>query len=413
MPAPALAAAGHVAARVALRRLLRLALVAAPVVLVGGVATGLLVLLVLSTGGGDEQTGAATGACSVVPGAAGTSPGGLSAAQLANAQTIVAVGRQLKVTPYGWVVAVATALQESGLQNLPSGHLDSVGLFQQRDSWASRSDRLNPQVAARLFYQGGNAGQKGLTQIAGYEHLPLTLAAQAVQHSAFPDAYARWEPMARQIVADPSVLSATCYTAGDYHGDGTSGGKAVLSALQYLGTPYSWGGGGIGGPSTGFGPGAATTGFDCSSLVQFAYHQATGQTLPRTTDAQAAALPHVPSGEPLKAGDLLFFHSPTDPAGTYHHVGIYDGQGNMVHAPRTGKTVEVIHDVLADPYFKAQLALVARPSASGQVAAPAAGSRTLSPSSAGEPAPGPAATRTSPPTRSRTGRGSSIPRGRT
>lgn len=312
MPAPAVAAAGRVATRVVLRRLLRLALVAAPVVLVGAVAMGLLVVLVLSNGGGDDQSGATTGGCSMVPGA-GTGRGGLSAEQLANAQTIVAVGRQLNVTPYGWVVAVATALQESGLRNLPSGHLDSVGLFQQRGTWGSRTDRLDPQTSARLFYEGGKGGQKGLTQIAGYERLPLTLAAQAVQHSAFPDAYARWEPMARQIVADPSVLSATCYTAGDYHGDGTSGGKAVLSALQYLGTPYSWGGGGIGGPSTGFGPGATTTGFDCSSLVQFAYHQASGLTLPRTTDSQAAALPHVPTGEPLKAGDLLFFHPPRDP----------------------------------------------------------------------------------------------------
>ena len=102
-------------------------------------------------------------------------------------------------------------------------------------------------------------------------------------------------------------------------------------------------------------------GFDCSSLAQFAWHQATGLRLPRVTDEQAAALPHVPRGAPLQAGDLLFFQTPGAPAGSFHHMGIYDGQGNMVHAPRTGKTVEVVHDVMSVPYFKNQLAVVARP----------------------------------------------------
>jgi hypothetical protein len=60
-----------------------------------------------------------------------------------------------------------------------------------------------------------------------------------VQHSAFPDAYARWEPLARQVVADPTVLSATCYTTADYRGDGIPGANAVTAALRYLGTPYS------------------------------------------------------------------------------------------------------------------------------------------------------------------------------
>jgi cell wall-associated NlpC family hydrolase len=291
----------------------------------------------------------------------GVQAAGLTAQQLANAQTIVAVGRQLNVPAYGWVIAVATALQESSLTNLTTGHLDSLGLFQQRAAWGSDAARLDPAIAARMFYEGGNGGQKGLVQIKGFESMPLTDAAQAVQASALPGAYARWEPLAQQIVANPAVLSATCYTAADYTGDGTPGSNAVESALQVLGTPYSWGGGGIGGPGMGFGPGSQTVGFDCSSLVQYAYFKATGRALPRVTDAQAAALPSVPPGSKLRAGDLLFFHSPADPPGSFHHVGIYDGQGGMVHAPRTGKTVEVVHDVLNDPYFGPQLAHVARP----------------------------------------------------
>jgi cell wall-associated NlpC family hydrolase len=382
MPAPVLVAAGQVARTVVLRRLARIAVVALPVVLVGGLAMGILALLLATSG--DETAGDAVpgGGCSTITTATVTQasqaqppgPAGLSPQQIANAQTIVAVGRQLNVPAYGWVIAVATALQESSLTNLTHGHLDSLGLFQQRAAWGPDTARLDPQTAARMFYAGGQHGQPGLLQVPGFASLPLTVAAQAVQHSAFPDAYARWEPLARQVVADPTVLSATCYTTADYRGDGTPGANAVAAALRYLGTPYSWGGGGIGGPGVGFGPGGATLGFDCSSLVQYAYHQATGLTLPRTTDAQAAALPHLPPGTPLRAGDLLFFHSPDDPPGNYHHVGIYDGQGGMVHAPRTGKTVEVIHNVLTDPYFRSQLALVARPVlASSQVIAAGTG----------------------------------------
>jgi cell wall-associated NlpC family hydrolase len=361
MPAPIVVAAGQVARKVILRRLLRIGVAILPFAVVGGTAIAVLTLLMVMSGSGDSETSTSAGSCSTVsPGGTGQMAG-LRADQLVNAQTIVAVGRQLHVPPYGWVVAIATALQESSLTNLQHGDLDSLGLFQQRASWGPDTARLDPESAARMFYAGGQHGQKGLLQIPGFQSMPLTEAAQSVQHSAFPDAYTRWESVAQAIVANPTVLSATCYTAAEFRGDGTSGSNAVAAALQYLGTPYSWGGGGIGGPTIGFGPGGATVGFDCSSLVQYAMHKATGLTLPRTTDAQAAALPLVPLGSPLRAGDLLFFHSPDDPPGTYHHVGIYDGQGGMVHAPRTGKTVEVVHNVLNDPYFSSQLALVARP----------------------------------------------------
>jgi cell wall-associated NlpC family hydrolase len=356
-----MAAAIRVARTTVVRRLARMVLVALPAVLVAGLAVGLLALLVLTVGSQKDGTTLAGGTCSGPSSPTAASTLELSTEQLANAQTIVAVGRQLGLPAYGWVIAVATALQESALRNLDHGHLDSLGLFQQRDAWGTRQERLDPQSAARMFYSGGRGGQPGLAQIPGYASMPLTRAAQAVQHSAFPDAYARWEPTAKQIVASPAVLSAVCLTAVDYHGDGTTGAKAVAAALIYLGMPYSWGGGGINGPTLGIGPGATTVGFDCSSLVQYAYHAATGLTLPRTAEAQAVATPHLPAGQPLRAGDLLFFHAPGDPLGSYHHVGIYDGQGGMVHAPRTGKTVEVVHDVLRDPYYRSQLALVTRP----------------------------------------------------
>lgn len=123
----------------------------------------------------------------------------LTEEQIDNAVIIVEVGHELGVPPRGWVIAVATALQESGLRNL--GHLgerndhDSLGLFQQRPSqgWGTPEQILDPRYAATAFYQR-------LLTVEGWQTMPLTQAAQAVQRSAYPDAYARHEPLAVAIV---------------------------------------------------------------------------------------------------------------------------------------------------------------------------------------------------------------------
>lgn len=133
----------------------------------------------------------------------------------------------------------------------------------------------------------------------------------------------------------------------------------VGAALRWLGTPYSWGGGSIAGPTEGFAQGAGIVGFDCSSLVQNAVYKTTGVLLPRTAAEQATAVTAV-SLEEAKAGDLLFFLNPGAPAGAYHHVAIYDGNGGMVHAPRTGKDVETVVGALSDPYWSSRLAFVGR-----------------------------------------------------
>ncbi|MFY1634679.1 M23 family metallopeptidase [Solwaraspora sp. WMMB335] len=119
--------------------------------------------------------------------------------QIANAAVIINVGVDMSVPPRGWVVAVATAMQESALRNLP--HLgerndhDSVGLFQQRPSqgWGTPEQLQDPAYSSRKFYQ------KMLT-VDGWETMTLTDTAQRVQVSAFPDAYAKHEPLATQIV---------------------------------------------------------------------------------------------------------------------------------------------------------------------------------------------------------------------
>ena len=131
----------------------------------------------------------------------------LSPEMATNARTIIQVGRSLGVGEYGLIIALATAMQESSLRNLNYGDRDSLGLFQQRPSkgWGTAAQVTDPTYAARLFFggpQGPNTGvTRGLLDIPGWQSQPVTRAAQAVQRSGHPDAYAKWETSARSWLA--------------------------------------------------------------------------------------------------------------------------------------------------------------------------------------------------------------------
>jgi LysM repeat protein len=120
----------------------------------------------------------------------------------ANARLIIRTGQRLGVPDRGIVVALAAAMQESGLRNLSYGDRDSVGLFQQRPStgWGTRAQLLDPEHATELFYGGPrnpNRGRtRGLLDIHGWQSMTIAQAAQAVQISAYPGAYAKWETSA-------------------------------------------------------------------------------------------------------------------------------------------------------------------------------------------------------------------------
>jgi LysM repeat protein len=119
-----------------------------------------------------------------------------------NARIIIQVGREMKIPNYGIVIALATAAQESTLRNLNYGDRDSLGLFQQRPSsgWGSPQQILDPRYATRAFFGGPNSptpgNTRGLLDIPGWQDKSVAAAAQAVQISAFPDAYAKWETSA-------------------------------------------------------------------------------------------------------------------------------------------------------------------------------------------------------------------------
>jgi LysM repeat protein len=116
-----------------------------------------------------------------------------------NAQVIYRVGKELNVSDYGIVIALAAAMQESSLTNIDYGDRDSVGLFQQRTSqgWGTIAQIMDPKYSARAFFggpNGPNAGKiRGLLDIKNWSTMSLAQAAQAVQISAFPDAYQKWE----------------------------------------------------------------------------------------------------------------------------------------------------------------------------------------------------------------------------
>lgn len=130
---------------------------------------------------------------------------GFDAEQQRNAQTIISVGRSLGASERDLTIALMTALQESGLRNINYGDRDSVGLFQQRAPWGSFEDRTNPSESARMFFQGGQTGQPGLFAKTTRDGMSLTQAAQAVQVSAFPDAYAKHEQAALGLLGGSSV----------------------------------------------------------------------------------------------------------------------------------------------------------------------------------------------------------------
>ncbi|MEU7865286.1 hypothetical protein [Dactylosporangium sp. NPDC049140] len=168
-----------------------------------------------ASAGAQPSQSPAPSATAAAPSTAAPSPtvhtpvGGLTQAEMNNAVTIIQVGQQLNLPQRAFVVAIATALQESHLHNLANSNVpeslklpnegvgsdhDSVGLFQQRPNWGTVAQLMNPAEAARRFYAA-------LVQVQGWEQMAVTVAAQTVQVSAFPDAYAQWQALAGQIVS--------------------------------------------------------------------------------------------------------------------------------------------------------------------------------------------------------------------
>jgi hypothetical protein len=165
-----------------------------------------------------------------------------TAEQQANAATIRTVGQARGVPVRGQVVALAAALQESGLRNLDHGDRDSVGVFQQRAGWGPVADRMNVATAAGKFYDA-------LGRVPGWQSMTVAGAAQAVQRSAFPGAYARWETAAAGLVgAQPAAAAcspvqapSTYRTGAGKPWGGYQNGRIPFAALAHpRSAPDAW-----------------------------------------------------------------------------------------------------------------------------------------------------------------------------
>lgn len=120
----------------------------------------------------------------------------LAPEQARHAATISAAATSRDLPPHAATIAVATAIQESRLRNLTGGDRDSLGLFQQRPSqgWGTPEQIRDPVYSTGKFYDG-------LVKVPGWQRLPLTQAAQKVQRSGYPDAYAQHETEAESYAA--------------------------------------------------------------------------------------------------------------------------------------------------------------------------------------------------------------------
>lgn len=185
----------------------------------GGVA--LLIVLIFAFTGIVFVTGGGKNSCAV---AATISPAtaadlepvaGYSGDQLVNAAAIIKAGAAAGVNVKGQTLGVMTAMGESGLRNIEYGDLagpDSRGLFQQRDTWGTLAQRLNPTESAGFFFQR-------LVKVPNWETLTPTAAAHAVQINADPDHYAPYYSKAESVVAalvgGDAACAATAVTGGN------------------------------------------------------------------------------------------------------------------------------------------------------------------------------------------------------
>jgi cell wall-associated NlpC family hydrolase len=289
-----------------------------------------------------------------------------------NGKAVIAAGIRMKIPEKGIVVALATGLQESGLRNLANPNVPasmaiphegvghdhlSVGIMQQQPWWGNLRDLMTPGVAAQKFFTA-------LLKVGGWQNMAPTVAAQAVQGSNFPDAYAKHVAAAtlfyrqhlREVMAtaggsappDPGGPSPAAEDAADIGGrdvcgavvdpqattlaPGTPAGTAAAKFAQaQIGLPYIWGAGSLEGPTGG--------GFDCSGLVRYAIFQASGRriVLPRVTYDMVHVGQIVPRTA-VQPGDLVFSNPDERGPG---HVAMVVNPTTIVEAQTFGVPVKL------------------------------------------------------------------------
>src|SRR3954453_22457451 len=206
--------------------------------------------------------------------------------------------------PQHWGEAGPACVGRAGRVPRPNPSANSVG-----GSWRTGDTRLDdgyPHVLSSFPSLGPASGGRTHRRRRGGADAPAPPCAHGRAALALP-------PL--------PALAGTVAPAPAYaHASGSAAQAAVNTALAQLGDRYAW-------------AGAGPNSFDCSGLTQFAY-QAAGISLPHSSRAQSTMGAPVSQGA-LQPGDLVFFYSPVS------HVGIYIGNGQVVHAPSAGDVVKI------------------------------------------------------------------------
>lgn len=314
----------------------------------------------LGPNGGQALTVSTSGAMPLVQ--------GYSPEQVTLAATIMTVAEQNGLGANAQIVGIITAIQESTLGahpsiSLPNGDGDA-GPFQQRqlDGWyGSLAEVTNPVYAATAFFTGvtadspgdygsagGGAGHghlPGLIDIDGWESMTPGEAAQAVQRSAYPDAYQGHVEDAQRLMSalsgvDVNIDAAAC-TEVAASGDASA---AIERGRSLLGTPYDFGGGDENGPSP--------YGIDCSGFVMYALAAAGVTGLPRTSQQQYDYLAgNEVSVADVQPGDLIFESWGRTGPGGISHVTMYIGDGQVIEASRGAMKVKISPTRFENPAF--------------------------------------------------------------
>ncbi|MHA7141847.1 C40 family peptidase [Arthrobacter sp. Sr33] len=289
------------------------------------------------SGGASEPAASGSRASRIRP----STPGEVNVTdrQMAVAGDYVSIGQQLGVPREGQIIAIMMALQESSLRvlanvNVPaslkyphdgvgSDH-DSLGTAQQRPAagWGTVEQLMDPKYNVRAFYGGPGGPNRGsppgLLDIRGWQSMNKGQAAQAVQVSAFPELYARWEAEATAIVEalGGGIGSAECTSPSRSATSEPENLNQVRKDIlrftrQGVGGTYVWGG-------------TAFKAWDCSGYVQWIYKQA-GVNLPRVEQWRVGTRTETP-----QPGDLVVQNA--QGPNNWGHVGIYAGDSMMYSA---------------------------------------------------------------------------------
>jgi hypothetical protein len=201
---------------------------------IGGTLVVLLLVFLFAgaalIGGGDPKGSAACAATAVNVQTASTHTAidGYSGDQLANATAIMNAGAALGVNTQGQTIGVMTAMGESTLENITYGDQagpDSRGLFQQRDTWGTLAQRMDPTQAATFFFQR-------LLKVPNWQRMPPSLAAHAVQINADPNHYTKYFTAAQAVVQALTGGQAACASTVSVSGNAQALAQNLVKGID-------------------------------------------------------------------------------------------------------------------------------------------------------------------------------------